>query len=82
MQAGGDSPRNGYIKVRIGSTDLTRASSQTMCSGERRSDPKQAGAFGGASCDFLNVDLVHGGTYSAFENGDPHGTCKLELAPQ
>lgn len=82
VEAGGDSPLNGYIKVRFGSNDLTRKSSQTSCSGERRSDPNQAGAFGGASCDFPNVDLVHGGTYSAFENGDPHGTCKLELAPQ
>ncbi len=80
LKAGGDTPANGVIMANFGGDGLTREGVQIGCDGKEQSLNGTASA--GASCEFHNVDLVHGGSYSAFESGDGHGTCKLELFPQ
>lgn len=82
---GGGTPAAGVIKLSLGGNPLTGdASSHSKCGRDALEENShwENGAFGGATCEFTNVDLVHGGTYSAFQKGDPHGTCKIEVAPQ
>jgi hypothetical protein len=80
VEAGGETPQNGVIKVNIGGDSLAREGKTIGCDGKVQNLNGTAAA--GASCEFHNVDLVHGGSYSTYEMGDPHGTCKLELFPQ
>jgi hypothetical protein len=81
VQAGGDSPLNGVVKARWNSSQLKMEGTQTGCNGSQTSTHGE-NAYSGADCEFHNVDLVHGGTYSAFETADNHGTCKLEIFPE
>jgi hypothetical protein len=81
VQVGGESPLNGVVKASFNSDHLTVEATQTSCNGSQTSTHGDTGNFG-AGCEFHNVDLVHGGTYSAFENADTHGTCKLEIFPE
>jgi hypothetical protein len=81
VRAGGDSPLNGVVKASLHSDQLTVEGTQTSCNGSQKSTHGDSGNFG-AGCEFHNVDLVHGGTYSAFETADTHGTCKLEIFPE
>lgn len=80
LKAGGDTPSNGVIMANFGGDALTRDGVQIGCDGKEQS--LNGAASAGGSCEFHNVDLVHGGSYSAFESGDGHGTCKLELFPE
>ncbi|HMK21562.1 MAG TPA: hypothetical protein VK466_04465 [Terriglobales bacterium] len=80
LKAGGDTPSNGVILADFNGDALTREGVQIGCDGKEQ--PLNGGASAGASCEFHNVDLVHGGSYSAYQSGDGHGTCKLEIFPE
>ena len=80
LKAGGDTPANGVIMADFGGDALARDGVQIGCDGKEQSLTGTAAA--GASCEFHNVDMVHGGSYSAFQSGDGHGTCKLEIFPE
>jgi hypothetical protein len=80
LKVGGDSPQNGAVIANFTGNALTRDGETIGCNGDKQS--LSGNGSTGASCEFHDVDLVHGGSYSAFEAGDPHGTCKLELFPE
>ena len=80
LKAGGDTPSNGVVMANFGGDALTRDGVQIGCDGKEQR--LNGAASAGASCEFHNVDMVHGGSYSAFESGDGHGTCKLEIFPE
>jgi hypothetical protein len=80
LKAGGDTPSNGVILVNLNGDSLTREGVQIGCDGKEQ--PLNGTAAAGASCEFHNVDMVHGGSYSTYQNGDGHGTCKLEIFPE
>ena len=80
LKAGGDTPANGVILADFSGDALARDGVQIGCDGKEQKLNGTAAA--GASCEFHNVDMVHGGSYSAFQTGDGHGTCKLEIFPE
>ena len=80
LKGGGDTPSRGVILANFNGDSLTRAGVQIGCDGKEQ--PLNGGASAGASCEFHNVDMVHGGSYSAYQTGDGHGTCKLEIFPE
>lgn len=80
VEAGGDGPNNGVIRVRFGSDQLARDGKTISCDG--KVDKLTGNGSAGADCEFHNVDLVHGGSYAAFQSGDAHGTCNLEIFPE
>ena len=81
LEAGGDSPLNGVVKADFHSEKLTTGGSSTPCKLPPTSWHTENGALA-IGCRFHDVNLVHGGTYSAFDNGDSHGTCTLEIFPE
>lgn len=81
LGAGGDSPQNGVVKAEFHSETLTTDGGSTPCKLPPTNWRHENGAIA-IGCRFYNVNLVHGGTYSAFDNGDSHGTCTLEIFPQ
>lgn len=80
LKGGGDTPSNGVILANFSGDSLTREGVQIGCDGKEQ--PLNGGASAGGSCEFHNVDMVHGGSYSAYQTGDGHGTCKLEIFPE
>jgi hypothetical protein len=81
LAAGGDSPLNGVVKADFHSETLRTDGGSTPCKLPPTNWRHENGAIA-IGCRFYNVNLVHGGTYSAFDNGDSHGTCTLEIFPQ
>jgi len=77
----GGTPLDGVIRATLKSNSLALEGESTTCSGSKVPYHQENGWLA-VSCEFHNVDLVHGGTFSAFETGDSHGTCKLEISPQ
>jgi hypothetical protein len=80
LGAGGATPLNGVVKARFHTEALTTDGESKPCKLASVHSHNENGAFG-VACDFYNVDFVHGGTYTAFDRGDSHGTCTLEIFP-
>ncbi|HZR65481.1 MAG TPA: hypothetical protein VFA85_10065 [Terriglobales bacterium] len=77
-EAGG-TPYGGVVELRL-SVDLNLHESGKVPDGDHCSEQAHDGMrnynFG---CRFDHLDLVHGGTFSHFQDGDGHGTCTIEL---
>lgn len=77
-EAGG-TPYGGVVELRL-TTDLNLHESGMVPDGqhcsEQTRDETRNYHFG---CRFDHLDLVHGGTFSHFQDGDGHGTCTIEL---
>jgi len=77
-EAGG-TPYGGVVELRL-SVDLNLHESGKVPDGDHCSEQAHVGMrnynFG---CRFDHLDLVHGGTFSHFQDGDGHGTCTIEL---
>ena len=77
---GGGTPYGGVIELHL-STDLNLHESGMVPDGQRCAeqsrDEMRNYNFG---CRFDRLDLVHGGTFSHFQDGDGHGTCTIELS--
>ena len=76
---GGGTPYGGVIELHL-TTDLNLHESGMVpdgqhCSKQTRDEMRNYN-FG---CRFDRLDLVHGGTFSHFQDGDGHGTCTIEL---
>lgn len=78
-EAGG-TPYGGVVELRL-TTDLNLHESGMVPDGQHCSEQTRDGMrnynFG---CRFDRLDLVHGGTFSHFQDGDGHGTCTIELS--
>ncbi len=76
---GGGTPFGGVIELHL-TTDLNLHESGMVPDGqhcsEQSRDEMRNYNFG---CRFDRVDMVHGGTFSAFQGGDGHGTCTIDL---
>jgi hypothetical protein len=75
---------SGVLKLSMGAGDLEgdQRSSQN-CGAMPPTHTHWTNGGGGTSCEIANLDLVHGGTGSAFVPSDEgYGTCKVEVAPQ
>ncbi|HKW18468.1 MAG TPA: hypothetical protein VJO35_13255 [Terriglobales bacterium] len=77
-EAGG-TPYGGVLELHL-TTDLNLHESGMVPDGqhcsEQTRDEMRNYNFG---CRFDRLDLVHGGTFSHFQDGDGHGTCTIEL---
>jgi hypothetical protein len=77
---GGGTPYGGVIELHL-STDLNLHESGMVPDGqhctEQSHDEIRNYNFG---CRFDRLDLVHGGTFSHFQDGDGHGTCTIDLS--
>jgi hypothetical protein len=76
---GGGTPLGGVIELHL-TTDLTLHESGMVPDGqhcsEQSRDEMRNYNFG---CRFDRLDMVHGGTFSAFQVGNGHGTCTIDL---
>jgi len=82
VRGGGATPLNGVVKAEFNTDALTTDSDGKTCKGSAAPSHRENGSFGMA-CDFYNVNLVRGGTYTAFEGGNQiNGTCTLEIFPE
>ena len=75
----GGTPYGGVVELHL-TTDLNLHESGMVPDGqhcsEQARDEMRNYNFG---CRFDRLDLVHGGTFSHFQDGDGHGTCTIEL---
>ena len=78
-EAGG-TPYGGVIELHL-SADLNLHESGMVPDGQHCAEQSRDGIRNyNFNCRFDRVDMVHGGTYSHFQDGDGHGTCTIELS--
>jgi hypothetical protein len=76
---GGGTPYGGVIELHL-SADLNLHESGMVPDGEHCAEQSRDGTRNyNFNCRFDRLDLVHGGTFSHFQEGDGHGTCTIDL---
>jgi len=67
------------VEFMVTGDDLAASSDSQDCDKTEHLDWKTSIGF---DCQFYDVDLAHGGTYTAYKDGDPQaGTCTLDITP-
>lgn len=76
---GGGTPYDGVIELHL-EADLNLHESGPVPDGQHCTEQSRDGMRNyNFNCHFDRLDLVHGGTFSHFQDGDGHGTCTIEL---
>jgi hypothetical protein len=77
---GGGTPFGGVIELHL-TADLNLHESGMVPDGQRCAEQSHDETRNyNFNCRFDRLDLVHGGTFSHFQDGDGHGTCTIELS--
>jgi hypothetical protein len=77
---GGGTPYGGVIELHL-SADLNLHESGMVPDGQHCAEQSHDGIRNyNFTCRFDRLDLVHGGTFSHFQEGDGHGTCTIDLS--